>query len=371
MRCISYFYLCIFNFNTYQQSKMDKEKQPGIHTRACDFKPLKTKVLIIRMSSIGDIVLCSPVVRCLKNIPGKETEIHFLTKKKFATVVEHNPHIQKTYTFEKSIREIRKNLQSEQYDFVIDLHNNLRSRRITFYLGKPFQRFKKLNLQKWILTSFKINKMPDIHIVDRYMEAAGVLGVKNDGKGLDFHIPDQEKVKTNELPEPFRNGFAGFVIGGTYATKRLTTDKIISICNQIQYPVILLGGPEDSNTGDEIARQTSNEVWNSCGKLSLLQSASLVEKSKVVISHDTGLMHIAAALKKPTASVWGNTVPELGMYPYMPAALQHRSRIFQVDGLQCRPCSKLGYKKCPKGHFKCMKEISTDSIAEWVNEQGK
>ncbi|MFP4289096.1 MAG: glycosyltransferase family 9 protein [Bacteroidales bacterium] len=327
----------------------------------------KLKVLVIRFSSIGDIVLCSPVLRCLKKMEGKNTEVHFLTRNSFWSFMQHNPYVDKLITIEKKTREVLPELRSENYDFVIDLHNNLRSRIVTLQLRKPCRRFYKLNIQKWLLTNFHQTKMPDLHIVDRYMDAARPLGVANDQQGLDFFIPEEESVSWDVLPERFRKGFTGFVIGGTYSTKRLPSSKIIETCRQINHPVVLLGGREDAETGGMIAQSAGNHVWNACGKFSLLKSADLVKKSTCIIAHDTGLMHIAAAFHKPVASVWGNTVPEFGMYPYFPAGTNNGSRIFEVKNLSCRPCSKIGYDRCPKKHFNCMNKINENQLAQWAN----
>ena len=128
---------------------------------------------------------------------------------------------------------------------------------------------------------------------------------------------------------------------------------------------MLLGGPEDKNAGAEIAAKIGEQVFNACGKFNLNQSASLVEQADKVLSNDTGLMHIAAAFNKPILSFWGNTIPEFGMYPYMPQKPQ-LSTLMQVEGLRCRPCSKLGFKKCPKKHFYCMELMDVDKVVEWM-----
>lgn len=327
----------------------------------------KRKVLVIRFSSIGDIVLCTPVIRCLKQLPG--VELHFLTKRSFAGFMSHNPYIDKVHLLDKSLPAVIKELKKERFDFVVDLHNNLRSLRVKLALGRPSRSFHKLNFQKWLLTTFRIDRMPPVHIVDRYMHAAAPLGVVNDGEGLDFFIPDNDKVALGDLPEVFQKGYIAFVIGGTYPTKRLPAEKIISLCSKLPLPVILLGGPEDAKAGEAIAKACGESVLNACGRFSLNSSASLVEQSKVVISHDTGLMHIAAAFNKPIASVWGNTVPELGMYPYLPQQRKTVSQIFEVKGLSCRPCSKIGYNACPKKHFRCMADMDESAVVKWVEQR--
>ncbi|MBI9037958.1 MAG: glycosyltransferase family 9 protein [Bacteroidales bacterium] len=324
------------------------------------------KILVIRFSSIGDIVLTSPIVRCLKN-QIMDCELHFLTKKAFVSIVENNPNIDKVHSIEKDVNEIIPQLYKEGFDFVVDLHNNIRTYLVKKKLKKPSASFNKLNIQKWILVNFKRNFLPDIHIVDRYFQAIKSLGIKNDNKGLDFFIDENNKIERSQLPETHRNGFVGFVIGGKHSTKMLPEDKIISICKKIDKPIILLGGPEDFEKGEIIQKNFGDKVYNSCGKYSINQSASLIFLSEKVITNDTGLMHIAAAYKKKIVSVWGNTVPAFGMYPYLPEVVKENSLIVEVKNLNCRPCSKIGFKKCPKKHFKCMNLIDEEKIVEFMN----
>lgn len=314
------------------------------------------KILIIRFSSIGDIVLTTPVIRCLKQqLP--DAEIHFLTKKSFLPVVEANPYIDKIYSIHKNVEEVLLKMKTEKYRYIIDLHNNLRSRMVRIGLGTKTYSFNKINFQKWMITKFKINRLPDVHIVDRYMEPAKKLKVKNDGKGLDYFIPKKEEINLNSFFKKYKMGkvqpYVAFVIGAAHATKRLPVVKIIEWCQKIQQPVILLGGPQDEGPGTFIAEQAGDHVVSACGKLKLNESASMVRQAEKVISHDTGLMHIAAAFKKEIISVWGNTIPEFGMYPYYGDS-ENKNTSIEVENLSCRPCSKIGHDKCPKDHFKCM-----------------
>ncbi len=327
----------------------------------------KKKVLVVRFSSIGDIVLTSPVVRCLGKIPEKEVEVHYVTKKSFEGVLSSNPHIHKVHVLDGSLLSLIRELRKERFDYIVDLHHNIRSAIIKISLGRPSSAFRKLNPEKWFLIRLKINRLPDVHIVDRYMDAAKSLGVKNDGEGLDYFLTEDARVAPEVLPSAFGNGFMTFVIGGRHATKRLPNEKVISICRKLNVPVILLGGKDDAPNGAEIASACAPLVFNACGMFPLNQSAYLVKKSRVVITHDTGLMHVAAAFNKPVISVWGNTIPEFGMYPYMPKNPEN-SHIVQVNGLPCRPCSKIGYNKCPKKHFDCMMKIDEKRIVDTALE---
>ncbi len=332
------------------------------------------KVLIIRFSSIGDIVLATPVVRALKQQLG--AEVHFLTKRGFRGIVEANPYIDKVYAIDKKVGEVLPELKQEDYSYLIDLHHNLRSLQVKLALKGKAYSFNKLNWEKWLMARFKINRLPDKHIVDRYMETAAPLGVENDGKGLDYFIPEQDEVEVgaflsaNVLAEAREvPRFVAFAIGAAHNTKRLPTDKIISICKKIGLPVVLLGGPGEAEEGRQIAEAAGGHVFNTCGLLNLNQSASFVRQAYKVISHDTGLMHIAAAFGKDIISVWGNTIPEFGMYPYLPEG-QGSNTTAEVKGLSCRPCSKIGYQACPRGHFRCMRNISEENIVSAVDGRG-
>ena len=305
------------------------------------------KILVVRFSSIGDIVLTTPVVRMLKK--QLNTQVHYLTKSSYVSLLKNNPYIDSVYQIDASINEVIGDLKKENYDYVIDLHNNLRTQILKFKLGVPSRSFNKLNMEKFMLTTFKMDSIPKVHIVDRYLDTVLNLGIKNDNEGLDFFLSAKDEVDVSCFP----NNYTAFVIGGQHATKILPTKKIISIIKNIDKPVLLIGGPEDGYRGEEIAK-ACDKVVNTCGKYSVLASASLIKQAEMVITHDTGMMHIAAAFGQKIYSVWGNTVPEFGMYPYKANASSKR---IEVQNLSCRPCSKIGYAKCPKGHFKCMQEI--------------
>jgi ADP-heptose:LPS heptosyltransferase len=310
------------------------------------------KILIVRFSSIGDIVLTSTVLRCLKL--QTNAEIHFLTKQSFLGLVSNNIYVDRCFGIQKDINEVKNELKQQHYDLVIDLHNNLRSRMLSISLGVKTHRFDKLNFRKWLLVRFKIHKMPDVHIVDRYMDTLKTLGVTNDNQGLDFFI-NPESVVNIQSEIGITAPYIAFVIGAAHATKRLPEHKIIDFCKKTTQPIVLLGGKDEQDTGARIAQASGAHVTNTCGQFSLQQSASIVQQSAQVVTHDTGMMHIAAALRKPIVAIWGSTVPEFGMYPYFPLG-QASFVNHEVKNLGCRPCSKIGFQTCPKGHFNCMED---------------
>lgn len=333
------------------------------------------KLLVIRFSSIGDIVLTTPVLRCIRR-QYPDAEIHFLVKQQFKPVIAYNPYIDIIHTLDKDLNENIEELKQIKFDYVIDLHKNLRTLRVKKALKARSFTFDKLNFRKWLYVNFKWKVMPDKSIVDRYFEGLKELKIKNDGQGLDYFIPENLQTSQDDIPMGHWAGFVGCVIGGSYSTKQLPVAQWKEFVQQCPYPVILLGGPEDRDAGNEIAATDPAKVYNACGKFNITESADLVKRAKVVVSNDTGLMHIAAAFKKPVVSLWGNTTPEMGMFPYygfnnLNQNVSQLSVMMEVKGLSCRPCSKIGFDKCPRKHFKCMKNIPVDLIVENVKRLWK
>lgn len=332
------------------------------------------KILFLRFSSIGDIVLTTPLYRCVRQqLP--DAEIHVLTKEAFRPVLSANPNIDRIHTFEKEVKEILPALVEEKYDYVADLHHNLRSLQVkrALNVSKTYS-FPKLNIEKWLLTNLRINLLPDKSIVERYFETLKPLGIRNDGQGLDYVIPEKEKTRQDDLPFGHWAGFVGCVIGGSYETKKFPAHQWMALCHLLPYPVVLLGGKEDRELAEIITATHPGKIYNACGKFSLNESADLVRRSRVVVTNDTGLMHIAAAFRKPIISLWGNTAPEFGMFPYY-GFNNHQERvapqsvIVERKDLSCHPCSKIGYSHCPKGHFKCMNSLDVAGIAQAVAEK--
>jgi len=323
------------------------------------------RFLVIRFSSIGDIILTTPVVRCLKQ-QVEDAEVHYITKGSFASILEANPYIDKIHVLENNLIDTICELREKEFDYIIDLHNNLRSLRIRSSLQRMFFAVNKLNFRKWLLVNFKIDRMPDVHIVDRYMETLHVFDVKNDNQGLDYFIPEKEQVDPGTLPEEFRKTFIALVIGAKHNTKKMPVEGLILITRKLLLPVVIIGGKEDSESGRKIMEALPDKhIYNACGKYSINQSASLVRMSAGVITHDTGMMHAAAAFRKKMIVIWGNTVPAFGMYPYLPG---EGSIQVEAEGLRCRPCSKLGYDRCPRKHFRCMKDHDPEDIASMANK---
>jgi heptosyltransferase-2 len=319
------------------------------------------KILLIRLSSIGDIVLTSLALRCIKN-SYPDVQIDFLTKEQFENLVSSYPQVSNVLILKSSLWKTAQEIISEEYDAVIDLHANFRTQILQQLLPEslPFYSYQKQSLRRILSVWFKKDFYKGEKVPEQYLKALDSFGVKNDGKGLEFHIPKNDWIYRNDLPLSHRSGFAVLSLGATHFTKKLPLYKWEEIVHRLEVPIILIGGKQEIDLGQYLEQLDDLKVINKCGKYNLHQSASVIAQSIFIITHDTGMMHIAAALKKKTISIWGGTVPYLGFEPY--GIEQEKSIIIEKSNLKCRPCSKYGREDCPKGHFKCMNDITIDEI---------
>ena len=324
------------------------------------------KILLLQFSSIGDVVLTSPVVRCLKQqVPG--AQVHFCTKPAYRSIVEHNPYIDRQYYLDGNLPGLIHQLRAERYDYVVDLQNGFTAGLIKTLLGTRSFSLAKPRLQTWLYLRWRINTLSPQHVVDRYLETVQPLGVENDELGLDYFIPYKDEVEADWLPPTHRHDYVAFAIGGRHLTKRLPVSRMIELCRKINHPVVLLGDADDRAAGDAIVAEVGDQlIYNACGLFNLNQSASLLQQARVVFSHDTGLMQIAAALKKKVYSIWGSSTPQLGTFPYKTPYV-----LLEKTGLPCRPCSQTGLGNCPMKHFRCMNELSFDFEVKELRQKKK
>ncbi|MGI6718051.1 MAG: glycosyltransferase family 9 protein [Bacteroidales bacterium] len=338
----------------------------------------KYKILIIRFSSIGDIVLTTPVIRCLYN--QLNCEIHYLTKIQNVNILQPSNYIKKIYSYDgKNLNELIKSLKLERFDFICDLHNNIRSKKVTRRLKTDSKSVNKCNIKKWLYVNSLMKDLSIKHIVDRYLDTTSKFNIKNDGLGLDFFLNKEEKLPVEYDLVLNDKEYIVIAVGAQHFTKQIPNDKLISICNKDKeferlnnyiktnfndnlnsnpLKFVLIGGTQDIDKEKKIVEGVNNkeDVINLTGKLSINGSALIMHNSKLVITGDTGMMHIAAALRKNIVVFWGNTVPEFGMYPYFPTNFNGFWVSAENKKIKCRPCSKIGYEKCKRKHFKCMNE---------------
>lgn len=312
------------------------------------------RFLLVRLSSMGDVILTTPIIRALHEA-YPQAEIHFLTRPAYAPLLSYHPLIHAVHLWSP-----RLTLPDWRWTGVIDLQKNLRTFRLRWRLRcERFSTFRKENLRKWQSVRTKI-PLPVRHIVERYGEALRPWGIEVRELGpLEVYIPPEveEKVrkelKTN-LPEP---PWLAVGLGGTYETKRWKLPYFQVLLERLRLPVILLGGKTEMPAAHKLASQLSVPVVVGTGRFSLLETAAAIRVASLLLSHDTGTAHLGAAVQTPTAVLWGNTVPEFGMTPWKVSHINIEAR-----HLACRPCSKLGFAKCPRGHHDCMRALTPDYV---------
>ncbi len=325
----------------------------------------RKRMLIIRFSSIGDVILTTPVIRCAYKAGYT---VDFVVKPCYSELLLDNPYIHRLWYYTPSRQIDLLNNFYRRYDAIVDLQNNFRSRRLTYRLHAPVRRLRKLNLRKWVLTNFKINLMPSgDHIVKRYLEVARPFGVEDDGLGLDIFL-DSEKGFWQKMRHQLPKQYITLAIGSAHRTKSIPVELGSAILSKLQLPTVIVGAVKDWKDAQLMIESSGKrDVLNMCGKCSIRQSAVLIAQSKLLITPDTGMMHIATALKKPVLVIWGSTVPALGMGPYYGNTLVPHAH-FEVHGLSCRPCSKLGYPRCPNGSFQCMLGHNPSAITQRAHQ---
>ena len=323
------------------------------------------KVLLIRFSSIGDILLTSPVIRSLKQA-RPELELHFVTKKAFKDLLSDNPHLDKLHLLDGSLFSLISQLRVEKYDYVLDLHRNLRTRIIKAALMRPSKSFNKENGKKYLLVRKKKITGEIDHIVKRYGETLSALKVRLDKEGLELHLPNRVVEEAKMKSQPFfgkHPKVLAVVLGANYKTKRWVVDYFPLLLNKLGLPVLLIGGKDTWEDATLISSKLQVPVLDIVGKEKLLVSAAMMKNCDAVLTHDTGFMHIAAAFKQKVFSIWGSTVPELGMTPY-----KTESYLIENRNINCRPCSKIGFDKCPKGHFNCMNSLTPEIVLREIQK---
>lgn len=313
---------------------------------------------------MGDIVLTTPVLRALRNaLP--DAEIHFLVKPKFAEAIAHNPFLNRLHVLKPRLADTLETLKAEGYTYVVDLQQSLRSRRIRWALGIAATAVDKQNVTKWRMTALK-HRVQVPHIVTRYGKTLAPLGIVLDDQGLDFPllpVPETEALLDGFLAK--HGPYLAVALGATHFTKRWPTSYFHELLNQLGMPAVLLGGVTETIAAEEIEKAARHPILNLAGKTSLMGSGHALARAELLITHDTGLMHIGAALGKRIVSLWGNTVPGFGMTPYKTEFIA-----LEIKDLACRPCTKIGYAACPKGHFRCMHDLTPTQVAAAIRARG-
>ncbi len=334
------------------------------------------KILVLRFSSIGDIVLSSPLLRCLRTrFPG--SQIDYATRREYAGLVRSNQNINYTYEFDANggfpaLHALRKRIRAEGYDLIVDIHGSLRSRYVRAFPGRAeVVTVNKREKERAALIRLKKDIYRGIVPVSRrYLEAVEPLGVADDGKGTELFIPDEilfgvsgrmSNLKLNRF-----ESVIGLCPSARHATKRWPLERFGELgarcIRDMDAAVLLFGGTADVKDCESLAgmieeKAGTGRVTDLSGKLSLLETAAAMDYCDAVVSNDSGLMHIADARQRNLVAIFGSTVRQFGFFPQ-----GKNSVVVETAGLYCRPCSHIGRDSCPEGHFRCMKDIQVDEV---------
>lgn len=312
------------------------------------------KVIIIRLSSLGDILLTTPLIRTLKTL-YPQLNIDFIVRKEYQDAIRFNPYLSQIIPINRSYnsKEINDKITNGKYDLIIDLQNNFRSRKFTRNAPCKIVRYKKPYLKRLLLVKFKVNKFEEIiPIPVRY--ANSIPNFTLDNKGLELFLSPDNK---NNLPNKIN--YIGLCPGSQHKTKMWPPEYFVKLGNELNknnFGVLLFGGKNDQ----KICKEISNQIENSkdlSNNNDLLKLAEGIKMCKAVICNDSGLMHTALAINVPTIAIFGSTVKEFGFAPY-----KGKNLILENNLLSCRPCSHIGLDECPKKHLKCLKDINPSFV---------
>lgn len=338
---------------------------------------LPHKTVVLRLSSIGDIILTSPLLRVFRNSVGKDARVDFVVRKEYAELVQSCHHLSIVHEYDvntgyKGLQVLAQQLREEKYDLVIDLHDSIRTKLLrASSKAKDVVVMDKRKLERWLLVNLKRNAYADqLTVAERYIETVEKYGIKNDGKGLEIFIPDttlfdvsgkMAKLRLNQFEKVI-----GICPGSKHFTKRWQKEKFAQVAiraaQEFHAKILLFGGGDEKEDCEfvynEVSRRVSaHAVASFAGEFSLLESAAALEFCDVVVTNDSGLMHLAAAKQRKIVAIFGSTVQEFGFAPYGTEAT-----VIENTTLDCRPCTHIGRKECPKGHFKCMLDISAETV---------
>ncbi|MDE3058696.1 MAG: glycosyltransferase family 9 protein [Bacteroidota bacterium] len=344
-------------------------------------KTLPTKTVVFRLSSIGDIVLASPMVRALRSAVGPKARIDFVVKKEFAELVRSNHHLSVVHEFDASkgfaeLQKLGRVLRTEEYDLAVDIHNNPRTKYLRL-LSAPKETviINKRMWARWQLVHRKRNVYHSVvSVADRYLETLKPFGIEDDGKGLEIFLPDEIQFGISSKLAAMRlnkfNKVIGICPGAKHFTKRWQKEKFaqlgIQLAEKFRAKIFIFGGKGDKTDCAFVAASITSAYGDTTasdfsGEFSLLETAAALEFCDVVVTNDTGLMHLAAAKQRPVVAIFGSTVREFGFFPY-----GTKSAVVENHALDCRPCSHIGRTSCPKKHFKCMTDIQVKEVREAV-----
>jgi len=324
---------------------------------------------------MGDIVLTTPVIRGL-NRHFPDLKVDYLVKERFRDLIAYHPGVSRVRTIPtdlpfRQLIQLRSKIQSSgEYDYLLDLHDNLRSKILTFLSRVPYARYNKNRFHRWLFIYWKI-RTPQVekYITNRYFETVESLGVQDDGEGLDFYFPADFQYSSPALQsrvEQFHGTENPLTVapGAAWPTKIWIPDRFARTCErlitELNADIALLGGPGEQDLVNNLLSSVAvprNRIHNFVGETTLLESARILRGARMHLANDSGLTHIATAFQTPVVVILGPTAKPTVFHPKYT-----RHEIVEDEDLRCRPCTHMGRKRCPLGHFRCMRNIEVEDV---------
>ena len=318
------------------------------------------RILVIRFSSLGDILLTTPFLRVLQK-KAPTARIDYLVKAIFIDAVKLNPNLHEIFAWQtkEELEKVVVELKSKKYDFVIDLQNNFRSKRVVSRLGIDSFAFKKPNLKKFLLVQLKLNLLKDkTPIPKKYIEVVPELEMDN--FGLELFLPENIKIEIES-----KKNVIGLAPGAFHYTKRWPIEYYAELGDMLKkdgFEIVIFGGKSDREICNKLGKKIegSRDLSNDN---QLFSTAADMKKCKLIVCNDSGLMHTATSVGVPVVSIFGSTVKEFGFAPF-----GVKSLIIENNNLSCRPCTHIGKATCSKKHFKCMVELSAEMVHKEIKK---
>ncbi len=330
--------------------------------------PDPLRILAIRFSSIGDILLTTPLLRALRNRYG-DAHLAFLTKEPFAPLLSANPRLNQVITLQagESLPALAGRLRRERFTHVLNLHGSLRTRGLRFLVPARWSGYRNHRLAREILIRTKRNLYPrDLPVPERYFDAARALDVRPDGEPPEFFLEESSRQQADNWIGGRFTGTSPLIAvapGAAHRTKQWPVEYWEDLVQRLTargFNVVVVGGPDDRVLGDSVARRGGGAAANAAGSFGLQGTGALLARSHLLLSGDTGVMHMATGVNTPVIALFGPTVRAFGFFPYS------RKAVVLERDLDCRPCTAWGTERCPLGHHRCLRDIPAAEVEEVV-----
>ena len=334
------------------------------------------RILVFQTAFLGDVILTLPLVQVLhKNFP--DVQIDFLTTPRAAEILRNHPAIHAVIEYDKrggqrgvrGLMTISRLLRSRRYDVALVPHRSLRSAVIVAMSGIPIRAGFNTSTGRLFFTEI-IDYKKSLHEVERNLAFLKVFDISVSEKEFPSLYPSKEDSAVvdkflGDSKVSHGEKMIAIAPGSVWNTKRWLPERFSDLAKKISQTgmnVVLVGGKEDERLCGDIEKEVKNpKVISAAGKLSVVQSAELMRRCKVLVTNDSAPLHMAVAMRTPVVAIFGATVPSFGFAPY-----GDHDVVVETMGLECRPCSIHGGAQCPIGTFECMVKISAESVFEKV-----